>query len=312
MKRVLVTGGAGFIGSHIVEKCLELGYATVVYDDLSSGHRSNLAGLEPDFFQVDVSQRLPQNGRFDIIFHQAAITDPRHGNDEETLRKNRDGFERILELASDSGAQVVYASTAGLYGNGPTPMREDQEKEIVTAYASSKWWMDQRAEALWGEMPLVGLRYFNVFGPRESGKGRPASMIYHLSKQIWEGKRPKLFKGGEQIRDHIYVKDCVAANWAALSAPSGVYNVGTGVGTSFNELVRVLLKLWGKKLEIEYIEMPYDPKTYQHHTLAETSHAMESLKFKSSYSLEEGIKDYIPYLIEEFEAGQVGWKRASV
>ncbi len=302
--RCLVTGGAGFIGSNLVEHLLTVKdgskHDVVVYDNLLTGHRSNLQGFNCEFHQIDVSEELPDHGKFDWIFHQAAITDPRHGDDSETLHKNIVGFERILRLAEQHKSKLVYASTAGLYGNGPVPMKEDQPKEILTAYGESKWKMDQMATPLMGKMHIVGLRYFNVFGPRESGKGRPASMIYHLSKQMVEGKRPRIFKMGEQIRDHIYVKDCVRANLLALEGKCGVYNVGTGIGTNFNELVAALNRCWKMDLAPEYFDMPYDPKTYQSNTQAEPSLAAANLKFKAKYSLDDGILDYIPSMKKEF------------
>src|SRR5690606_29576131 len=126
-------------------------------------------------------------------------------------------------------------------------------------YGRSKWEMDQRAEQLKDRLPIVGLRYFNVYGPREEHKERAASMILHLSRQMREGKRPRLFRHGEQKRDFIYVKDVVEANIRAWEGPSGVYNVGTGVGSTFNELVACLNRSLGTDLEPEYFDMPYDP-----------------------------------------------------
>ena len=203
----------------------------------------------------------------------------------------------IIELAKKNNAKLIYASSASLYGNGPAPQQEDQEKELMSAYAKSKLKMDQIAEELFNKMHIVGLRYFNVFGPRESHKGRPASMIYHLRNQMLAGKRPRLFKYGEQKRDHIYVKDIVRANFLALQAPSGVYNVGTGIGTNFNEVVRVLNKVLGTNLEIEYIDNPYD-STYQNNTQADTNKAEKWLGFTVKYSFEEGVRDYHNWLIE--------------
>ena len=167
----------------------------------------------------------------------------------------------------------------------------------MSAYAKSKLKMDQIAEKLFNEIHIVGLRYFNVFGPRESHKGRPASIIYHLRTQMWAGKRPRLFKYGEQKRDHIYVKDVVRANLLALQAPSGVYNVGTGIGTNFNEVARVLNKVLRTNLEIEYIDNPYD-STYQNDTQADTNKAEKWLGFTVKYSFEEGVRDYHNWLIE--------------
>jgi ADP-L-glycero-D-manno-heptose 6-epimerase len=175
-------------------------------------------------------------------------------------------------------------------------MKEDQEKEILSAYGKSKLEMDNMAEKLFNKMHIVGLRYFNVFGPRELYKGRPASMVYHLGKQIRAGKNPRLFKFGEQKRDHIYVKDAVDATIKAIDAKSGIYNVGTGIATTFNNLTKTLNEVMGKALETEYFDMPYDPKTYQSNTQADTAKAEKFLNFKAKWSLKEGIKDYFNWL----------------
>ncbi|MBU4134665.1 NAD-dependent epimerase/dehydratase family protein, partial [bacterium] len=133
----------------------------------------------------------------------------------------------------------------------------------------------------------------NVFGPGEAHKGRPASMIYHLVRQMKSGAVPRIFKMGEQKRDHIYVKDAVEATILAADAgKSGVYNVGTGLGVDFNELIADINSLLGTSLKPEYIDNPYEG-TYQNHTQADTKAAEKYLGFKARYSLSAGIRDYI-------------------
>jgi ADP-L-glycero-D-manno-heptose 6-epimerase len=151
--------------------------------------------------------------------------------------------------------------------------------------------MDGIAEKYFGKMHIVGLRYFNVFGPNEAHKERPASMIYHLTKQMKSGQRPRIFKYGEQKRDHIYVKDAVEATIKALNAPSGIYNVGTGIATSFNELIKILNEVLKTNYEPEYIDNPYEG-TYQNHTQADTTKAEKFLKFRARYQLRDAIKEY--------------------
>jgi len=298
--KCLVTGGAGFIGSNLALELENQGHDVVVVDNLFTGNKNNLKGFNGKYVEVDVSDNnfnIDEN--FDVIFHEAAITDPRHPNDEETHNKNLRGFKNIIELAKKNNAKLIYASTASLYGNGPTPMKEDQEKELLSAYGKSKLEMDNIASKLFDKMHIVGLRYFNVFGPREKYKNRAASMIYHLGKQIKAGKRPRIFKFGEQIRDNIYVKDAVDATIIAVNAKkSCIVNVGTGIGTTFNELVNVLNEVLGKNLKTEYFDMPYDPKTYQSNTQADTKKAEESRGFKAKWTLKEGIKDYFDFLDE--------------
>jgi ADP-L-glycero-D-manno-heptose 6-epimerase len=290
--KCLVTGGAGFIGSNLALHLEEQGHAVTILDNFLSGNRANIKGFKGRLIESDVSKQFKIDEKFDVIFHQAAITDPRYPNDEEVLRQNLWGFRSIMEIAKKHNSKLIYASTASLYGNGPAPQKEDQPKELLSAYAKSKLIMDEMASHHHDDMHIVGLRYFNVFGPGEEHKWRAASMIYHLTKQMKAGKKPRIFKMGEQIRDHIYVKDCVLANMKAMDAKSGVYNVGTGIGTSFNELVSILNNVLGTNLMPEYIDMPYDKKTYQENTQADTSRAEKILGFKARYSLKKAIEEY--------------------
>jgi len=297
--KYLVTGGAGFIGSNIAKHLYEAGHDVTIIDDFSSGYMYNLNGFKGEIIKWDISKPYAFNKKYDAIFHQAAITDPRYPDDKEVLNKNIAGFKLMLQKAKKDKSKLVYASSANLYGNGDTPQQEDQLKELMNAYGTSKFIMDEIASYHFNSMHIVGLRYFNVFGPGEGGKGVPASMIYHLINNMREGKSPRIFKMGEQIRDHIYVKDCVTANINALDSKSGVYNVGTGRGTDFNELVCIINKELGKDMPIEYFDMPYDKSTYQANTQADTKKAEEVLGFKAKFTLEEGIKEYAKVLKNE-------------
>ena len=295
----LVTGGAGFIGSNLALELEKQGHDVVVVDNLLSGNKNNLNEFNGKFVEIDVTENFDLNEKFDIIFHEAAITDPRHPNDKETYNKNIQRFKNIIELAKNNNAKRIYASTAGLYGNGQVPMKEDQKKEILNVYGKSKLKMDEIAATSFDKMHIVGLRYFNVFGPGETYKGRAASMIYHLGKQIKAGKNPRIVKFGEQKRDHIYVKDAVEATIMAVNIKkSCIVNVGTGIATNFNELIKVLNEVLGKNFKPEYFDMPYDPKTYQANTQADTTKAENILGFKAKWSLKEGIKNYLNWLDE--------------
>jgi len=228
--KCLVTGGAGFIGSNLALELEKQGHQVTIVDNLNSGNKNNLKGFKGKTIEKDVAEDCNIDEKFDVIFHQAAITDPRNPNDKETYSKNIEGFKNIISLAQKNNAKLIYASTAGLYGNGHVPMTEDQEKEILSVYGKSKLEMDNIASKLFDKIHIVGLRYFNVFGPRESYKNRAASMVYHLAKQIKAGKNPRIFKFGEQKRDHIYVKDTVDATISAVNAKqSCIVNVGTGI-----------------------------------------------------------------------------------
>jgi len=294
--RVLVTGGAGFIGSHLALRLEKLEHEVLVVDDFSSADPSNLTTFRGTTIDHDISEPLELSGQFDVIFHQASITDPRFPDDETLWKKNIGGFEQVLQYALKSQARLVYASTAGLYGNGPVPMKEDQKKECLTAYGRSKLQMDEMAIPYFSKHPIVGLRYFNVFGPREHYKGKAASMVYHLWKQMSQGEKPRLFEWGEQIRDFIYVEDVVKANLCALSAPSGIYNVGTGEGTTFNQLVGYLNEALGTQHQPTYFPMPFSASSYQSHTWADTEKAQTILGFHPEWTTRQAVLDYINFL----------------
>ena len=296
--KCLVTGGAGFIGSNLALELEKQSHEVTAMDNFLTGNKNNLNGFNGKFIEADVSDNnFDINGSFDVIFHEAAITDPRYPNDRETYNKNVQGFKNMIKLAQKNNAKLIYASTASLYGNGKVPMQEDQKKELLSAYGSSKLEMDNIAFKLFDKMHIVGLRYFNVFGPREKYKGKAASMVYHLGKQMKQGKNPRIFKYGEQKRDHIYVKDAVDATINALDAKkSCIVNVGTGIGTTFNDLIKVLNKSLGTDFEPEYFDMPYDPKTYQSNTQADTKKAEKILCFKARWELKKGIADYFKFL----------------
>lgn len=294
-QKALVTGGAGFIGSNLTLELEKKGYNVIIADNLNPGKKQNLKGFGGTFKEIDVSRPFEIKEKLDVIFHEAAITDPRFEDDKEMIRANVEGFKNMIALAQKNNAKLIYASTAALYGNGPVPMKEDQEKDLFTAYATSKMEMDRLAERYFDKMHIVGLRYFNVFGPREAHKGRAASMIYHLSRQMKAGRRPRIFKFGEQKRDHIYVKDAVAATIKAVNAKSGIYNVGTGIATTFNELIEVLNDAMGTNYKPDYFDNPYTA-TYQANTQAHTEKSKKGLGFEARYSLKEGVEEYMEWL----------------
>lgn len=300
LARYLVTGGCGFIGSGVARALAEGGAEVLALDSYLTGTSENLAAtgirsVTADLTKSDALDAPEFQGKWDAIFHHGDITDPR-SEDEAVFEKNVSGFTCVLNLALKSDARLVFASTAGLYGNGPVPMHEDQPKDLLTAYGRSKVEMERLGSEASSKIPVVGLRYFNVYGPREAHKGRAASMVYHLYNQMRAGRRPRLFEFGEQKRDFVHVKDVVSANLLALNSPSGVFNVGAGVASDFNELVFALNAAMGTRLEPEYFPMPYDPKTYQCNTHADLQRAQSVLGYRSQWSLSAGVADYVRWL----------------
>jgi ADP-L-glycero-D-manno-heptose 6-epimerase len=299
MKKYLVTGGAGFIGSNIAFALLEERKASVtVLDNFSTGNYKNLLGFPGDVIADDIQSKawFAKAGKVDAIFHEAAITDTTVHDQRKMMEANVDGFRNVLEYALEAGVKrVVYASSAATYGNGPTPMREDHVPAPENIYGFSKAIMDNTARefaALHPGMTLVGLRYFNVYGPREYYKGNPASMMFHLYNQMKAGKRPRIFKFGEQIRDFVYVKDIVRGNLNALDAEkSCVCNLGSGKPGNFNEVVDALNKAMKTDLAPEYFDNPYS--FYQQKTQADLRNAKAFLNYSPEWNLEHGVADYV-------------------
>lgn len=305
MHNILITGGAGFIGSNLALKLQELypNSKIIILDDFSSANFKNLIGFKGIVLACDVSTdeiffKL-EDFKPDVIFHLASITDTTVKDQELMMRKNVDGFRNILEYAYDNESVVVYASSASVYGNVKEhiPLKEDREKHPENIYAFSKYIMDNIAEDFSERtgLKVVGVRYFNVYGPREAHKGKFASMIYQLYKQMKEGKNPRIFKWGQQKRDFVYVKDAVDATIIAAKAPrSTVYNVGSGEATSFNDVIKYLNLALGTDLEPEYFDCPYD--FYQEYTQADMTKIKEELGFIPKYNIQKGIKEYVDIL----------------
>lgn len=305
MRDILVTGGAGFIGSNLTLKLQEKfpDARIVVIDDFRSGNFKNLKGFKGDFVTADVSrldwQSQFKDRVFDAIFHEASITDTTVHDQFLQSHDNIEGFRRLLEFAEAHQTPVVYASSAATYGIASSgAMREDQPPAPANIYAFSKVQLDNLARDFarrHNSWRIVGLRYFNVYGPREPHKKAAASMIYQLYLQLKAGKRPRVFKAGEQTRDFVYVKDVVTMTIAALNSPrSAIYNCGSGHPFSFNEVIAEINRNLGTKLDPDYFENPYS--FYQPYTLADMSLAKIELKYAPEYPPARGIADYVSIL----------------
>jgi ADP-L-glycero-D-manno-heptose 6-epimerase len=305
MRQILVTGGAGFIGSNLA-LALQQKYPEaeiVVVDDFRSGDFQNLRGYRGDFVAADISRldwRVQfRSCQFDAIFHEASITDTTVHDQFLQAHDNIEGFRRLLEFAEPTQTPVVYASSAAVYGIGAARMAESQAPAPANIYAFSKLQLDHLARRCARRNPawkIVGVRYFNVYGPNEAHKKAAASMIFQLYLQMKAGRRPRVFTAGEQKRDFVYVKDVVALTIHALSAPRTgvVYNGGSGRAFSFNEVIAELNKNLGSRLEPEYFENPYC--FYQPHTEADLTLSRKELKYAPAYGPAEGIADYMRFL----------------
>jgi ADP-L-glycero-D-manno-heptose 6-epimerase len=188
---------------------------------------------------------------------------------------------------------VVWASSAATYGRGESPNRESQPPAPLNVYGYSKLAMEHLAELYAPRLshPIVGLRYFNVYGAGEAHKGKFASMIHQLAKQMRAGRRPRIFTDGEQKRDFVYIDDVVAANLAAAKATApGVYNVGSGAAASFNRVVAELNRVLNTDLPADYFPNPYD--FFQTWTEADLCHSRSGINYNPKFDLSSGIDAY--------------------
>lgn len=280
--KCLVTGGTGFIGSNLVLHLIQAGWEVAITGHDAEQQLPGFSGkyLQPSLIGIDWNEI----GALDVLFHQAAINDTRLMDRKEMLRANLESSEKLFSVAVEKGCKrIVYASSTAIYGRLPAPYKEEGPFDLNTPYAESKKMLDDFAMAFADQHPdvtIVGLRYCNVYGPRENHKGKRATMIYHLAQQMRNGN-PKLFKYGEQKRDYIYIQDVVRANMLAAKArESCVVNCGYGEAVMFNELIDMLNEILGTNRRAEYFDNPYKD-TYQDYTECEYDPGKGKAKFYS-------------------------------
>jgi nucleoside-diphosphate-sugar epimerase len=300
-RRALVTGGAGFIGSHLCDHLLAEGWSVRIVDDLSTGTLANLAAAAPpaelirgDIAEPGVAERAVRG--VEVVFHQAAIPSvPRSIADPlRTHRANVDGTLQVLEAARREGVRrVVYAASSSAYGDTPVlPKVETLPPNPLSPYALQKYAGEvycRLYHRLFG-LETVALRYFNVFGPRQDPGSEYAAVIPRFAMACLRGEAPTVHGDGEQTRDFTFVEDAVRANRLAAEAPraaGAVVNVASGRRTSLNELLHMLREITGS--EVRPVHGPPRPGDVRD-SLADLCRAGELLGYAPSVSLEEGLK----------------------
>ena len=312
MSNYLVTGGAGFIGSHLAEELTRRGERVRVVDSLITGHRRNLAQVpgvelvEGDLADLAVAKRAVQG--IDYVLHQAAIPSvPRSVEDPITSnRANIDATLNVLVAARDAGVKrVVYAGSSSAYGNTDTlPKREDMPTHPLSPYALQKLVGEQYMQmftTLYG-LETVTIRYFNVFGPRQDPSSAYSGVISVFAKALFENKSPTIYGDGEQTRDFTYIANVVDGVLRAASAPGAsgqVINVATEARISLNRLFATMKDLVGSRVNVSYGPVRSgDVRDSQ----ADITRAREILGYKPLVSFEEGLRQTLEWYRTEADA----------
>jgi UDP-glucose 4-epimerase len=306
----LVTGGAGFIGSHIAETLLNQGKSVIVYDNFATGRQSNLAVLRKDIQCIDGDLRDLESlskamQGVEIVFHQAALASvPRSIADPITsLETNINGTQNVLLAARDAGVgRVIYASSSSVYGDTPTlPKHEGMTPHPMSPYAIHKHTGELLCEVftrIYG-LETVALRYFNVFGPRQDPTSEYAAVIPRFLTALLEKRRPIVFGDGEQTRDFTYVANVVQANLLAAEAPNAcgrAMNVGCGQLISLNTMLRMAGELLHVTPDPEYREpRPGDVRD----SLADISLARQLLSYEPVVPFHQGLAHTLDALLKD-------------
>jgi ADP-L-glycero-D-manno-heptose 6-epimerase len=308
---IIVTGGAGFIGSNIVQRLNRAGITEImVVDDLSDGRKAlNLSRariadyMDRDDFLRRIVARKDLAQKVVGVFHQGACTTTTEWDGRMMMDANFEFSKRLLHYCLDRAIPLVYASSASVYGSGGEFRVSSECERPINVYAYSKLVFDQYARRFiaGAKSQVVGLRYFNVYGPGESHKGSMASVVWHFHNQLLQGDEVRLFEGsggfdaGEQLRDFVYVDDVVSANLWFLenSGKRGIFNLGTGEARSFNDVARAVIA-WHGRGRIRYIPFPAGlASSYQNYTQAELT-TLRAAGYTAGFtSVEQGVRAYL-------------------
>lgn len=313
---IIVTGGAGFIGSNLVQGLNARGITDLlVVDDLTDGKKClNLSDAHLDDYmdKDDFLARVQAGqdfGPIEAVFHQGACSATTEWNGRYVMQVNYDYTKALLQWTTAKKIPFYYASSASVYGNGLVFKETRENEHPLNAYAFSKFQFDvhlrKRISGI--QSPVVGLRYFNVYGPREQHKGSMASVAWHMQQQLKVGDRVRLFEGcdgygpGEQLRDFIHVDDVVAVNLWLLDHPevSGIFNCGTGRAQTFNDVAHAVISQH-QRGQIDYIAFPEHLKgRYQSYTQADMT-ALRAAGYDAPFlSVEQGVSSYMDWLSKQ-------------
>ncbi len=300
--KILVTGGAGFIGSNVVDALVKDGHEVTVLDNLSTGKEENI-NPEVKFYNIDLLdleslELVFREFKPDVVNHHAAQIDVRKSVEDPAFdaETNVIGSVNIFELAVNYGVRrIILSSTGGaLYGElTKLPASENSSIEPLSPYGVSKYCVENYLnyfKHLYG-LERVILRYSNVYGPRQDPLGE-AGVVAIFTGKILKGENPVIYGDGTQTRDYLYVDDVVRANLLAMDGKEGTYNIGTGIETSVNELLGIFAGLLSKEVNPQYSQAR---KGEVHRISLDGERARKELGFAPKYSLEEGLKKTIEW-----------------
>ena len=294
--KVIVTGGCGFIGSNLVERLVKDGYSVVVFDNLHTGSLRNIEGLDVEFYNEPYSKMVEIIPEAEVIFHLGIpSSSPMYKENPRLVGDAINDAIEIFESAKKYGCKVVYASSSSIYNGNNVPFREDMPIYVTDYYTECRYAIERLAKLynILHGVKSVGLRFFSIYGPKEKFKGKYANIISQFLWAMLRDEPPVIFGDGTQTRDFTHVYDVVDALLLAWKKDfeCEIFNVGTGVAHSFNEIVEILNRILGKNIQPIYKPNPI--KNYVYHTLADTTKAEKLLGFKARISLEEGIRSLI-------------------
>jgi len=307
-KRVLVTGGAGFIGSNLANTLAETNEVTVVDD----GYLGTSDNLDNTITYVDnsvIADGLPTD--VDVVFHLAALSSYKmhETNPANGVRVNVEGFVNTVEQARRDGCEtVVYASTSSIYGSRTEPAPERLAVAANTGYEASKLARERYAEYFSNhyDLSLAGMRFFSVYqgyGGTEAHKGEYANVISQFADDIAHGRRPTIYGDGSQTRDFTHVDDIVRGLIRAAEAQlDGIYNLGTGEASSFIEIVELLNEELGRNVTPEFVENPIPESVYIHDTCADCSKIRRETGWEPQIPLEDGVREVCAAYADALEA----------
>lgn len=292
--KILVTGGLGFIGSHIAKRLVSEGHEVTVIDNKHTGSEANIADVKEKITLIEgrALKIRERDEKFDAIFHQGIYSSaPMYEENPYLEVEVVEDFTAIMEYAKKNGSRVVWASSSSVYNSVEPPHRESAPIPVTAAYTEARYALERLAELYYRvhKVQSVALRYFSVYGPNERSKGKYANLISQFMWAAQKGESPVIYGDGTQTRDFTFIDDVVEANMLALrnSIGFGVYNVGTGKSATMNGMVGLLGKAMGKEITPKYVPNPIG--NYVEHTLADTSKAQKELGFTARVSLDEGI-----------------------